>query len=114
MEKKRAFRSGDYHKQVLALDRTFRAIEANLLNCRNGVGFVVSGGTEANLMALWAARNRSNANNPEVVVPESAHFSFDKICYLLGLKPVRAKLDNAFRAIPEEVEHCINDRPPVK
>ena len=29
-------------------------------------GFVVSGGTEANIMAMWSARNYSNQSNPEV------------------------------------------------
>jgi len=83
---------------------------SELLNCRNGVGFVVSGGTEANLMALWAARNRANIRNPEAVVPESAHFSFSKICNLLGLRLVNSKLGQNHRAIPEEVERNITER----
>jgi tyrosine decarboxylase / aspartate 1-decarboxylase len=83
---------------------------AELLNCRNSVGFIVSGGTEANLLALWAARNAANVGNPEIVVPESAHFSFDKICNLLKLKLVRAKLDDTHRVSPQAVEHCTTDR----
>jgi tyrosine decarboxylase/aspartate 1-decarboxylase len=83
---------------------------ADLLNCKNGVGFIVSGGTEANLLALLAARNWLDISNPEVVLPESAHFSFDKICNLLKLKPVWAELDNAYRVVPESVERCITDR----
>ncbi len=80
---------------------------SDLLNCRRGVGFVVSGGTEANLMAIWAARNMSNTSSPEVVVPESAHFSFNKICNLLKLKLVSAKVDSTYRVIPDEVERNI-------
>ncbi len=80
---------------------------SDLLNCRTGVGFVVSGGTEANLMAMWAARNMSSTSSPEVVVPESAHFSFNKICNLLKLKLVSAKVDSTYRVIPEEVERKI-------
>jgi tyrosine decarboxylase / aspartate 1-decarboxylase len=83
---------------------------AVLLNGRNSVGFIVSGGTEANLLALWAARNGENVSKPEVVLPESAHFSFDKICNLLKVKPIRASLDNNYRVRPEAVERCINDR----
>ena len=82
----------------------------DLLNGKNSVGFIVSGGTEANLLALWAARNRSNLSSPEVIVPESSHFSFDKICNILKLKPVRASLDSAYRVIPESVERCITER----
>jgi tyrosine decarboxylase/aspartate 1-decarboxylase len=48
-------------------------------------------------------------SNPEVVVPESAHFSFDKVCNLLKLKPVRAKLDGSYRVIPESVEVCLTE-----
>ena len=75
-----------------------------LLHCKNAVGFVVSGGTEANLMALLAARNMAKVNQPEVVLPESAHFSFTKICNLLNLKPVYAGLDSSFRVNPSDVE----------
>ena len=82
---------------------------ADLLNGENSVGFIVSGGTEANLLALLAARNSSNVSNPEVILPESAHFSFDKICNILKLKPVHAELDAAFRVKPKSVERCITE-----
>jgi tyrosine decarboxylase/aspartate 1-decarboxylase len=82
----------------------------NLLNSKSDVGFIVSGGTEANLLALLAARNWLDIQNPEVILPESAHFSFGKICNLLKLKPVWAKLDKAYRVVPESVERCISDR----
>jgi tyrosine decarboxylase/aspartate 1-decarboxylase len=81
---------------------------AALLNCKNSVGFIVSGGTEANLLALLAARNMTNVSNPEVIIPESAHFSFNKICNLLRTKPVQAGLDGSYRVDPSSVERCIN------
>lgn len=81
---------------------------ATLLHCKNAVGFLVSGGTEANLMALLAARNIAKANQPEVILPESAHFSFTKICNLLNLKAVYSSLDSSFRVVPSEVEKLIN------
>ncbi len=80
-----------------------------LLHGQNGVGFVVSGGTEANLMALLAARNMTQIRQPEVVLPESAHFSFTKICNLLNLKPVYAGLDGSFRVDPSSVEKCVSE-----
>jgi len=78
-----------------------------LLHGENCVGHVVSGGTEANLMALLAARNMAQVSQPEVVLPESAHFSFTKICNLLTLKPVHAGLDSSFRADSSSVEKCV-------
>jgi tyrosine decarboxylase/aspartate 1-decarboxylase len=83
---------------------------ATLLHCESASGFVVSGGTEANLMALLAAKNMANINQPEVVLPKSAHFSFTKICNLLSLKPVYAGLDNSFRVDTSEVKKCINKK----
>jgi tyrosine decarboxylase/aspartate 1-decarboxylase len=77
---------------------------AALLHGENCVGHVVSGGTEANLMALSAARNMARVDAPEVVLPESAHFSFTKICNLLNIKPVYAGLDDSFRVDPLQVE----------
>jgi tyrosine decarboxylase/aspartate 1-decarboxylase len=81
----------------------------DLLNGKNSVGFIVSGGTEANLLALLAAKNWSAVSSPEVILPESAHFSFDKICNLLNLKPVHAELDADFRVKPDSVERCITE-----
>lgn len=81
---------------------------AALLHGENSAGFIVSGGTEANLLALLAARNMANSSNPEVILPHSAHFSFNKICNLLRIKPVQASLDNAFRTDPASVEQCLN------
>ena len=81
---------------------------ALLLHDENAAGFVVSGGTEANLMALLAARNMANVNQPEVVLPKSVHFSFTKICNLLSLKPVYAGLDSSFRVDTSELEKCIS------
>lgn len=82
---------------------------SSLLNGKNAVGFIVSGGTEANLLALYAARNMAHVKEPEVVLPESAHFSFFKICNMLNLKPVYAKLNSAFQVEPSEVERCIDE-----
>ena len=81
---------------------------ATLLHGENCVGSIVSGGTEANLLALLAARNMVDVNQPEVVLPESAHFSFTKICNLLNVKPVYANLDGSFRVVLSSVEKCIN------
>jgi len=81
---------------------------ADLLNCKTAEGFIVSGGTEANLLALTAARNQTQKAEPEVILPESAHFSFTKACNLLKIQPKYAPLDNNFRVKPYEVESLVN------
>ena len=82
---------------------------ATLLHGENCFGNVVSGGTEANLMALLAARNTANASAPEIVLPESAHFSFTKVCNVLKIKSVYVKLDSSFRVDPVQVVKSISE-----
>jgi tyrosine decarboxylase / aspartate 1-decarboxylase len=74
----------------------------------NTCGFIVSGGTEANLMAMLAARQRTYTDEPEVILPQSAHFSFSKICKILKIKPVYASLDSQFKVDPTSVERLIS------
>ena len=49
-------------------------------------GYVTSGGTEANIQAVRAARELTDASDPSVVVPTSAHFSFQKAAAVLGVE----------------------------
>lgn len=70
----------------------------SLLGKSDAAGFILSGGTEANVMALWIARNMKNRENPEIIVPETAHFSIGKAADVLGLKLVEARVK----------EHCID------
>ena len=91
------------HEAVAALSELLHAP-------KGGVGFIVSGGTEANLLAIYAARNAAKVEAPELVVPESAHFSFDKICNLLNVKLVEAKLDASFKVDPASVAQQVTKR----
>lgn len=61
-----------------------------------GRALFASGGSEANLIALRVAREA--AGGTEVVLPETAHFSFEKACDLLGLTPRRIPVTEAKRA----------------
>ena len=50
-------------------------------------GYATSGGTESNLQAIRIAKKlKPGIINPNIVVPASAHFSFDKTCDMLGLE----------------------------
>lgn len=89
------------------IEREVVAQLSSLLQGSGAAGFVVSGGTEANLLALLAAKNRATVAQPEVILPDSVHFSFTKICNLLGIKPVYAALNKEFKVNPSEVERLI-------
>ncbi len=90
------------------LEKEVVGMLSELLNGVNSAGFLVSGGTEANLLALLAARNMAGVEAPEVVLPESVHFSFEKICRLLKIKPVYACLDDKFRVDCRAMEKLVN------
>jgi len=57
-------------------------------------GYATSGGTESNIQALRLARVlKKEVEYPNVVIPESAHFSFRKACELLCLETRTVPLD---------------------
>jgi len=63
----------------------------DLFHCPEAGGYATSGGTESNIQALRLARAlHSEVEYPNVIVPESAHFSFRKACDLLciGMRTV--------------------------
>jgi tyrosine decarboxylase/aspartate 1-decarboxylase len=79
---------------------------AELQGLKSAGGLVVTGGSEANIIALWAARNKTNKK--KVILPDTAHFSLDKACNLLGLEVDRAKVNEEKRADIKDVESRID------
>jgi tyrosine decarboxylase/aspartate 1-decarboxylase len=77
-------------------------------------GYVASGGTEANVQAVRSARNRARddwTRPPErsnAVVPESAHFSFDKAADVLGVELRTAPTDGDGRVDVDAVAAAID------
>jgi tyrosine decarboxylase/aspartate 1-decarboxylase len=92
--------------EVLKLIGSFLSIE-------NPVGHIVTGGTEANLMAMRAARNiardKYGIENGEIIVPKSAHFSFNKASDMLNLKLVNADLNEDYTVDSRSVSDLISD-----
>jgi tyrosine decarboxylase/aspartate 1-decarboxylase len=79
----------------------------SLLSNPKASGSIVSGGTEANIIALWAARNLAKKERGEVIVPVSAHYSFDKASDLLNLKLVKVRLNRRFQMDVKAAEKAI-------
>lgn len=80
----------------------------SLLSCPQAVGNIVSGGTEANILALWAVRNSTKTDRDEIILPKTAHFCFDKAADLLRLKLIKIKLNNNFKVDVKEVKKAIS------
>ncbi|HSQ53119.1 MAG TPA: aminotransferase class V-fold PLP-dependent enzyme, partial [Acidobacteriota bacterium] len=82
----------------------------SLLSNPHASGSIVSGGTEANIIALWTARNIDKKKRGEVIVPVSAHYSFDKASDLLNLKLIKVKLNNRFQMDVKATEKAITSK----
>jgi len=82
----------------------------SLLSNPQASGSIVSGGTEANIIALWAARNLAKKERGEVIVPVSAHYSFDKASDLLNLKLIKVKLNRRFQMDVKAAEKAITSK----
>jgi len=87
-----------------------------LLNLNPAYGFITSGGTESNILAIMEARARKREKDgttdtkEEIIVPETSHFSFDKISFLMGIKVRKAKVDQNFCVDLNSVKNLINKR----
>ena len=85
------------------------AMFGNILGKNNVYGHIITGGTEANIMAMRAARNSSEIKNPEIIIPKSAHFSFKKAADMLCLKIKEAELDDNYCINLESVNDHISN-----
>ncbi|WP_256403040.1 tyrosine decarboxylase MfnA [Halorubrum salinum] len=74
----------------------------------DAAGYVTSGGTEANVQAVRSARNRHDASDVNVVVPESGHFSFHKAAELLGVELRTVPVDDDHRARTDAVAAAVD------
>ena len=78
-------------------------------------GAVTTGGTESNFMAVktardWAREHLPAATSPKVIVPRSAHPSFDKAGHMLGLRIDRMAHSPDFLADVEAMSAAVDDQ----
>jgi tyrosine decarboxylase/aspartate 1-decarboxylase len=84
-----------------------------LLGNERAAGYLSTGGTESNIQAIRAIRNRKRREGltaMNIIVPETAHFSFEKIADLLCLEVRKAALDDALRVDVDAVERQIDEQ----
>ncbi|MEU0897912.1 tyrosine decarboxylase MfnA [Streptomyces massasporeus] len=96
------------------IERKVVELLLDLLGNPGGSGSLVSGGTEANLIAMLVARESARArgrltDRPEVLVSSTVHFSFTKVFGLLGLTPVVVPVDDSLRLPAGEVARRIGE-----
>lgn len=81
----------------------------NLLSLDEPYGNIVTGGTEANLMAVRAAKNSSSISKGEIILSKSAHFSFKKAIDMMDLKAVEIPLDKSYKMDVDLIEESITE-----
>ena len=99
------------YESIAALEESAVELLATLADhpsSESAAGYVTSGGTEANVQATRAARNRHDGDDPNVVVPESAHFSFRKAAELLDVELTTVPLDADERVDPAAVAAAVD------
>ncbi len=90
------------------LERKLISELGELFGKKDVSGYIGSGGTEGNIQAIRAAKNVTGKKG-NIVVPESAHFSFAKVGDLIGVEVRRAELDEEYRVDLGDVERLIDD-----
>ncbi|WP_251329627.1 tyrosine decarboxylase MfnA [Haloplanus pelagicus] len=98
----------DTYRTVADLETRVIAGLGELTGLADPQGYVASGGTEANVQAVRAARNRADAVTPNVVVPESVHFSFQKAAEVLDVSLRTVPVDADRRADPDAMADRID------
>jgi tyrosine decarboxylase/aspartate 1-decarboxylase len=81
-----------------------------LLGLSKASGYIVTGGTEGNILAMWTAKKLAKKKDSlgEIILSEAAHFSFDKASDLLGFTLKKIPLTPAFQIDMKKVKKAIS------
>lgn len=90
------------------IEREVVRMLGRLFNNPDAHGYITTGGTESNIQAMHAVRNARKTREPNIIVPASAHFSFDKIADILRIEVRKADLDPDFSVDVSSVESLID------
>jgi tyrosine decarboxylase/aspartate 1-decarboxylase len=91
-----------------SLERLLIERAGSLFHHAEAGGYATSGGTESNIQALRIAKKMASSRSPNIVIPESAHFSFEKACDMLSLEMRTVPCDEGFRMDAGQVEDQID------
>ncbi len=94
---------------VAALEDDAIDLLGDIAGLDDPAGYITSGGTEANIQAVRIARERADGRTPNVVMPESGHFSFRKAADLLGVELRIVPTDDRQRADLEAVRASVDE-----
>ncbi len=85
----------------------------DMLHCSSAEGYLTTGGTESNIQALRSMRNLHERKYPDcrlnVVVPRSAHFSFDKVSDILDIEVRKVPLESDLKISVAAMQSLIDE-----
>ncbi len=79
-----------------------------LLRNENISGYITTGGTEANIFALWTAKKK-NPGKKKILVPETAHYSIEKAADLMSLEIDWIPVDKEYKVSLSKLEKRLTD-----
>jgi len=104
------------YQTVAELEEEAVATLGEITGLDDPYGYIASGGTEANIQAVHAARNRADAagdaignNDHNIVAPTSVHFSVTKAAEMLGVDLRTVPVDDDYRADLDAVQAAVDD-----
>jgi len=90
------------------IEKKFLTFILKLLNApHTASGHIVSGGTEGNISAMWIAKQLTGKK--EIILPSSAHFSFEKIASMMNMKLVSIPLTEQHTMDISQIKKHINN-----
>ncbi|MCH8205997.1 MAG: aminotransferase class V-fold PLP-dependent enzyme [Chloroflexi bacterium] len=101
--------AGEMQPGPMQFEREAVRMMASLLGKPDAVGFITNGGTESNISAMRLARNLASVSRPEIIMPESGHYSFRAGAELLGITLREAPLGDDHMPDMDYVESLVND-----
>ena len=95
--------------QIASIERRVIDRLGQIVSLDPAYGYIASGGTEGNIQAVRVARNQAQVSDPNIVVSESGHFSFQKAAEILGVEYRQTALDEEFRADVDAMAAAIDE-----
>jgi tyrosine decarboxylase/aspartate 1-decarboxylase len=95
--------------ELAAFERRAITILGSFLGSAEAVGYITTGGTESNIQAIRASKLIYRKDKPNVIVPASAHQSFNKASDFMGVQLRKAQLDDNYSVDVGSVESLIDD-----
>ncbi|WP_423792754.1 tyrosine decarboxylase MfnA [Methanocaldococcus indicus] len=93
-------------KGTAQLEKETIKLLGEFLNNREAFGNIVSGGTEANLTALRVIKKMKGRN---IILPKTAHFSFEKGKEMMDLNLIYASLNRDYTVDTKYVKEYVED-----